>query len=168
MVKLTPLVRSKDVPVRMRPLAWDIVPYGDVLSTSEIFSGTSLGRNFAEWVLAFSSFTSSNYHLFSRNDILKQSVSSTSEPNPVEDLRWSFCKSNEKPLTIFEKSFILDVRLSCEYASDNCFEKFLKIPKKTLKRPQWSTFLIKLVAGLENLVTGVFQWVTDSGIRWFR
>ena len=48
------------------------------------------------------------------------------------------------------------------------FEKFLKIPKKTLKRPQWSTFLIKLVAGLENLVTGVFQWVTDSGIRWFR
>ena len=168
MVKLTPLIRPKDVPLRMRPLKLHIVSYGDVLSTSEFFSGTSLGRNFAEWVLAFSSFRSSNYHLFSRNDILKQSVSSTSEPNPVEDLRWSFCKSNEKPLTIFEKSFILDVRLSCEYASDNCFEKFLKIPKKTLKRPQWSTFLIKLVAGLENLVTGVFQWVIDSGIRWFR
>ena len=158
MVKLTPLIRPKDVPLRMRPLKLHIVSYGDVLSTSEFFSGTSLGRNFAEWVLAFSSFRSSNYHLFSRNDILKQSVSSTSEPNPVEDLRWSFCKSNEKPLTIFEKSFILDVRLW----------KISQNPQENAKTPTMEHFFNKISCRPRKFSHGCFSvgyWFWNSMVQ---
>ena len=52
MVKLPSWLRPKDVPLRMGPLVLHIGPYGDVLRTSERFSGvlrTSSGRNFAEW-----------------------------------------------------------------------------------------------------------------------
>ena len=44
MVKLSSSVRPKDVPLRIRPLALLIGPYGDVVRTSGPFLGTSLGR----------------------------------------------------------------------------------------------------------------------------
>ena len=44
MVKLNSLVRPKDLSLQMRPLALLIGPYGDVLRTSGLFSGTSSGR----------------------------------------------------------------------------------------------------------------------------
>ena len=52
MVKLTPWVRPKDVPLQMRPLVLHIAPYGDVRTFFRDIFKTSLGRNFAEWVTA--------------------------------------------------------------------------------------------------------------------